>query len=310
MKVCSIAFAIALAAGCQEKAPDSPPKPVTVVPTDGLELLREGAMPRRALRYHVAKGTATPVEMVLDVDMTAAGQGGPLPTMTMQLEIAGDDIKPDGSMSVRTTIHKVTATDRPGATIAADKMGTQLMEGIVLRGTLAPTGTLTDMKLDSAGTELPPGITQQLGTLSKTFEQAAMPLPTPPVGIGGEWRQRKTIVQNGMTMVTLTTLTVTGVDGDKVTFTSATEVTGPDQSLSQGGMAIAIKHLRGHGTGKGTIDLARMVIAGEFTAEFTADMSADGQDAPMAMKMVTKMTPGSPAQPTETAPQPQRQLQP
>jgi hypothetical protein len=308
MKVCSIAVAIALAAGCQEKASDSPPKPpVAIVPTDGLELLREGAMPRRALRYHVAKGTTTPVEMVLDVDMTAAGQGGPLPTMTMEIEIAGDDVKPDGSMSVRTTIHKVTASDRPGSTIAADKIGTQLMEGIVLRGTLAPTGTLSEMKLDTAGAELPPGITQQLGTLSKSFEQAAMPLPTPPVGIGAEWRQRKTIVQNGMTMVTLTTLTVTGMEGDKVTFTSATEVTGPDQSLSQGGTAIAIKHLRGHGTGTGTIDLARMVIAGEFTAEFTSDMSSEGQDATMVMKMVTKMTPGSPAQPT---PQPQPQQPP
>jgi len=308
MKCCSIAVAIALAAGCQEKAPDAPPKPPVTVPTDGLELLRDGAMPRRALRYHVAKGTTTPVEMVLEVEMTAAGQGGPLPTMTMELEIAGDDVKPDGSMSVRTTIHKVTASDRPGTTITADKMGSQLMEGIVLRGTLAPTGTLADMKLDTAGAELPPGITQQLGTLSKSFEQAAMPLPTPAVGIGAEWRQRKTIVQNGMTMVTLTTLTVTGIEGDKVTFTSATEVTGPDQSLSQGGMAIAIKHLRGHGTGKGTIDLARMVIAGEFTAEFTSDMSADGQDATMTMKMVTKMTPGAIA--AEPAPAPARSPQP
>ena len=147
----------------------------------------------------VAKGTTSQVELALDVDIDASGQGGPLPTLVMTSELVADEVLPDGSAQVRTTITEVTARDRPNSPVTADQMAEQttLMRGLVLRGTLTPEGTLRDLKVDTSGKVLPPGLTAQLDTLSKSYEQVAMPLPTTPVGAGASWILSKTFDQSG-----------------------------------------------------------------------------------------------------------------
>lgn len=299
MRIVPITAAIALfGLGCG-KTEEPTEKPVAA-PTEGLELIKPGADPRRVLRYQLAKGTSTPVTLAVDVDLDAAGQGGPLPTMVMETRIACEDVLPDGSMKIRTTIVHVIAKDRPGGVIPAAQMATAQLDGMAMTGVLAPNGTLKDMHLDLTGKDLPPVISGQLTTLSRSFEQVTMPLPAEPVGIGAQWRQRKTIEQAGMTMLTITTIDVTAIEGDKLVFTSIAEVRGKDQTITQGGTAIALKNLGGKGTGYGTVDLARMMMTGQITGEFHSEMSAGGQDATMKMKIVTRMTPG----PAEPAPAP------
>jgi hypothetical protein len=308
MKMLSIAAAIVLVACGKEAPPAATPSP------DGVKVPVAGAEPRVLLRYHVAKGTTSQVELALDVDIDASGQGGPLPTLVMTSEIVADEVLPDGSTKVRTTITEVTARDRPNSPVTADQMAEQtaLMRGLVLRGTLAPSGTLRDLQVDTSGKVLPPGLTAQLDTLSKSFEQVAMPLPATPVGVGASWIHSKTFDQSGMVMTTTTTFTLTALAGDTLTFESATLVSGKDQSVTQGGQTIDLKNISGKGSGKGTVDLSRMTMTGELIAEFGSDMSSQGENTRMNMKMATRMsppaappsipTPAPPAAPTPTPP--------
>lgn len=296
MKIGSIAVAIVCAAACansKEAAPAGPP------PGDGVQVINPGNEPRRALRYHIAKGTTTALELALDVDIDAAGQGGPLPTLVMTSELVADDVLDDGSMRMRTTIGEVSARERAGSPVTAEQMAeqTRLMSGLVMRGTLSPDGALREMKVDTAGKVLPPGITAQLETLSKSFEQVAMPLPAAPVGVGASWIHTRHITQNGMSMLTATTFTLTAIEGDLLTFQSATVVRGKDQTVIQAGQAIDMKNVGGKGAGKGTVDLSRMMMTGELSAELAADMSAEGESTHMVMKMVTRIAPAPPKTP-------------
>ncbi len=288
MKIPSIAVAAVLAAcGSKDAAPTAAPVP------DAVHVLGAGSEPRQLLRYRVAKGTTNAVDLALDVDIDASGQGGPLPTLVMTSEMVAEDVLPDGSTKLRTTITNVTARDRPGGAITADQMAEQtgLMRGLILRGTLAPDGVLRELTVDSGGRVLPPGLTAQLDTLSKSFEQVAMPLPRTPVGPGASWLYNKTFTQSGMAMTTTTTFTLTAIAGDTLTFESATFVSGKDQTVTQGDQTIQLSKISGKGSGKGTVDLAKMAMTGELLAELGSDMSAQGESTRMTMKMATRLSP-------------------
>jgi len=291
MKTSSIAVALVVAACGSKEAP--PPAPAL----DGVQVVGAGSEPRQLLRYHVAKGTTNVVDLALDVDIDASGQGGPLPTLVMTTEMVAEDVLPDGSTRLRTTITNVTARDRPGGAITAAQMAEQseLMRGLILRGTLAPDGVLRDLKVDAGGRVLPPGLTAQLDTLSKSFEQVAMPLPRTPVGPGASWLYSRTLTQSGMVMTTTTTFTLVAIDGDKLTFESATLVSGEDQAVTQGSATIQLSKISGKGSGKGTVDLSRMSMTGELLAELGSDMSVQGETTRMSMKMATRLSPTPPA---------------
>lgn len=282
---------IALAAAIGACGGDRPPPPV--VSPGAVQVLSPGTGPRQLLRYHVTKGARQRLELSLDVDLDAGGQGGPLPGLVVTNELAIDDVLPDGAARVRTTITDVAARDREGSPISADAMATQtqLMRGLVFTGTLSPEGVLRDVAADTQGRQLPPALANQLDTLAKSFEQVAMPLPATPVGAGATWLHTRAVDQGGMKMSTATTIALVSLDGDTLGFTSTTLVTGKDQAITQQGTTIALSNIKGTGSGAGTVDLARMVMTGELSADFAADMTSDGQTARMGMKMVTRIRP-------------------
>jgi hypothetical protein len=299
MKIPSIACAIVLAVACgKDKAPPPPP-----VINDPVQVVTPGAEPRQVLHYRLAKGSRSLIELALDVDIDAGGQGGPLPTLVMSSEIVADDVLPDGSFAVHTTILDIRARSRSGSPVTAEQMSeqTQLMRGLTLRGTLTPNGALRDLKVDTGATTLPPGLHAQLDTLSRSFQQVAMPLPLTPVGAGAQWLHTKTLDESGIKMTTATTVTLKAIEGDKLTFQSTTVVSGKDQSVTQDDTTIDLKNVSGKGAGSGTVDLSRMVMTGELAAEFGADMSAQGENTRMGMKMVTRVTPGTAAPSSATA---------
>ncbi len=304
MKMSSIAVAVLLAAcGSKDAAPAAAPGP------DSVQVLGAGSEPRQVLRYHVAKGTTNAVDLALDVDIDASGQGGPLPTLVMTSELVAEDVLSDGSTKLRTTITNVTARDRPGGAITAAQMAEQtgLMRGLILRGILGPDGVLRELAVDTGGRVLPPGLISQLDTLSKSFEQVAMPLPRTAVGPGASWLHSKTFTQSGMEMTTTTTFTLTAIAGDTLTFESATLVSGKDQTVNQSGQQIQLSKISGKGSGKGTVDLSNMAMTGELLAELGSDMSAQGESTRMTMKMATRLTPAGspdPATGSGTAPPP------
>lgn len=279
---------IALLIGCgSEKPPPVPADP------NGIEIVYAGSEPRHPLRYQIKKGDKLEVELSLDVELDASGRGGPLPTVIVGTELVANDALADGAMRIRATITSITARDVANSTLSADSMSQhmQLLKGTSLAGTLLPDGGIRDLRAEAA-TKLPPALAQQLETVSKSFQQIALPLPHVPIGNGAAWRLRRTIEQNGMKLITVTTIVASAVDDHGFSFTSTTSLGGPDQKITLQGHTIEMSAIGGVGSGKGTIDLTKMVMTGESTLSFHSDMTADNETDQMGMTMTTRVAPG------------------
>jgi hypothetical protein len=112
-----------------------------------------------------------------------------------------------------------------------------------------------------------------------------------PVGIGARWRTTRDLEENGLHTSTTNTIDLTAIDGDKLTFSLATEIHAADQKVAQQGVDIDVSHLAGTGSGQGTIDLAHFVMTGELSAAMHADMTAAGEASAMDLSMKTTITP-------------------
>ena len=85
MQKITIVLAVGLLAvgACKKEEPASGSggdKPGVAAPSGGIEVISNGAEPRKQLRYKVAKGTKTPVEFAMDIDMEA-GMTMNMPTL-------------------------------------------------------------------------------------------------------------------------------------------------------------------------------------------------------------------------------------
>jgi hypothetical protein len=278
---------IALLIGCGGEKPTPPP-----VDPNGIEIVYAGSEPRRPLRYQIAKGDKLAVELSIDVELDAGGRGGPLPTVIVGTELVATDLLPDASMRIRATIVSITARDVPNSSLTAESMTQhmQLLRGTSLTGTLLPDGGIRELHAVAA-TKLPPALAQQLETVSKSFQQISLPLPHIAIGNGAAWRQKRTIEQNGMKLFTVTTIVVTAIDDRGFSFTSTTSLGGADQTITMQGHKIEMTSIGGVGTGKGTIDLTKMVMTGEATLSFHSDMTADNETDQMGMTMTTRVAP-------------------
>lgn len=266
----------------------------TPAPTDpnGVEVMYAGSEPRRELRYRITKGDKLEVELTIDVELDAGGIGGPLPTVVVGTELVATDVLPDSSMRVRATINSVTSHDVPNSTLSAESMAThmQLLKGMSMSGALLPDGGIRELHAETPA-KLPPAMAQQLETVTRGFQQVSLSLPHLPVGNGAAWRQRKTIEQNGMKLFAVTTIVVTAMDERSFTFTSSTSLGGQDQTVALQGHTIEMTNIGGVGTGKGTIDLTKMVMTGETTLSFHSDMTTAGNTDQMGMTMTTRVAP-------------------
>jgi len=259
---------------------------------DGLEVLSEGTAPKRLLRYAVPKGTHTPIEMALDVDIDA-GIKQNAPTMVIGMDISVDDVTSDGKMTLRSEITGVTARDRPGAISAAMLKGSlDLMTGTKMTAIVGPDGSFHDASLE-VGPKTPPAMKEQLSSMTGNLERVAMQLPKVPVGVGAKWRATKQLEQNGMNMTTTTTFEITAIDGDKISYKSTVAVTGPDQTISTGGISAKISSITGGGGGSGTIDLAKLALTGTHEVSFGATMAAGGETTPLKTQMKLVLSPKS-----------------
>ncbi len=286
MKLALIVCLAGALAGCR-KADDRTAAAVGS-PIDGVEVLTAGASgSQRVLRYHLAKGVKTPLELAMDVEMIAGGRGGKLPTLVMTMEIGADDVLPDGTAKLRMTVIDAQVRDRAGSAVPAGPMRalTAAMIGAVFTASLSPDGKLADAKFDAPKT-LPAAVTAQLTQLTQSIEQLAMRLPGEAVGVGAKWSSRRTVTQNGLAMVTVTTVELTAIEGERVTFTTSSTLSAPDQNVQQDGVSITIKDVGGGGAGSVAIDLSRMAMTGTLNAEFRGLMTAQGQSAPIKMAMV------------------------
>jgi len=289
MKLLIFAAWLVLAAGCRsnDQPPPPPPKPAV----DGIEVVARGAAPQVPLRYRVATGTTSTIELAVDADLTTVEGALKLPTLELTVDLTATAVAPDGTATLRTTVTAASARDRAGVPAAAEVMNRQasMLVGLAQTATLSPTGALGDAKIVATHRDLAAPTQDQLGTLSQSLQQIAMPLPEDAVGNGATWKYRKTMELNQLKVVAVTTVHVTSIDGDRLAYTTTTELTGADQTLVQGDATAQITKIRGHGAGTATADLARLIVIGETSAELAFEMTAGGAPRPTTMRTVTRV---------------------
>jgi hypothetical protein len=298
--VTRIAIVAVLAGACGKKE-EAPPAPPPAPPRQGVEMVSHGAMPQQTLRYRLTKGVRTAVQMEIDTDVSTPSFQRTLPTSVTVMELGADDVLPDGNAKVRTTILRASARERPGAQGSLEVMNAQAMmlSGVEITGTLTPRGTILEPKL-AGRANLPAKAAEGLSGLVSQSQEVAMPLPDPAVGVGAVWRVRRDMSQLGIKLETVTQIEVTALEGSRVTYAMKTEVSGQDQRATVDGVLVDVKNIRGSGTGKGVIDLGRMVMLGEQSLELGFDLAAkdpSGKDQSGSVKMRTakRISPASAA---------------
>jgi len=243
---------------CRDKQSElSPPPP----PRDHVALIQPGAAPFHTLRYHLRKGAQATSELVFDLDARNDGEGGPMPTLVVELSTTVDDVLADGTAKLRITVGRTGVRDRPGGELASDLVRGEAaaMQGVVITETLAPDGKVSDAQVQIAAA-LPDKPHTQLDSLSQSLERLAMRLPSEPVGIGATWREREALPEGGIRAVAETTYTLTSLTGDTVAYTSAGLTSGAPQTLEQDGLKVEVTSVRGHAEARGTVDLSRYAL--------------------------------------------------
>lgn len=270
----------ALIVGCKtNQAPPAPPATDVVV-------VAPGAAPQRALRYAVAKGTKTTIELSIDWKVTAGEIASTLPTIVTTLELSCDDVGKDGSMKLHAKVVDATAHERADSQVAPASIASLLepLKGVSMALTLAPDGRISQPTTEAGAKPLSPAVDEQMKALGTSFQQLAMSLPTPPVGNGAKWRTSRKIQQNGMALTTVTTVDVTSLDATTVGYTLTSEVHGADQTVMQNGIAVELKDLAGTASGKGTLNLTTGVTTGEMHFDLHSQMSTAGSATPMRLQ--------------------------
>jgi hypothetical protein len=283
------ALAVVVAFACKRHEPPPPPRPDpsdVVVQTTGLE-------PRTALRYALAKGSHTTVDLAIESELHAGDMGGPMPTIEVTLELAVEDVLADGRMKLRTTVTEASARDRPGAKATAVAVAVVLeqLKGIAIVATLSPEGKITDAHADLGDKKLPDAVAKQLSSLTRGFDQLAMPLPRDPVGATAKWTSTRQLDLDGMAVTSTATVELVSVTGAQIAFTSKTALVGPDQQITRDGLAIDVTNLRGTGSAHGTIDLGKLATAGGFEQALHSDMAAAGENTPLDMTTKLELRP-------------------
>jgi hypothetical protein len=278
-----------------------------VEPAD-LQIVSLGNEPRTVLRYRIPKGTSQGIEVSVDMNVNAGDMGGPLPTITMSMLVAVEDVAENGQMKVHTTIIEATARDRADAKIPAASIAGPLekLKGIALSSTLSPNGRASKSEVEGAK-QLPTDTAQQLETLTSTLQQVTMPLPNEAVGVGAVWRSSRDIQQNGLKMTTVNTFSLVALDGDKIKYTIDTDVHGPDQTVGAGSASVQIKDITGTGGGDGSFSLTSLDVSAVLASEFRSQMAAPGEETPTKMKIVSqiKLSPQGPQIPSAPTPAPE-----
>lgn len=280
---------------------------------DGITLVSPGSAPLHVLRYRLTKGAKASSELVYDVTIKSDGEGGPSPSLVVDLETTVEDVLADGSAMLRIAVTHATARGQPGTPAATELARKQAvaMQGVVLGETLAPDGKPSNVHVE-AGPTVGDSARAQLDGLLESLAHVSTQLPAEPVGVGATWQARRTLPPGGIRAVSETVYTVTAVTGDSFAFTSTGQMSGGSQVIERDGVKVEVTNTRGHAEAKGSVDLVRYALDVAASSVFTATMNAlVPKDTPgagastieisTATRMMPIAAPVSPAEPDQGA---------
>lgn len=253
-------------------------------------MVKLGDAPQQLLRYHLAKGTTSAMEVVMDYEVAANDKSMKMPTLVLETETTILDVQLDGTASTRTKVVNAAIRAREGAALPGlfgDKA--QRLVGVTFAGTVSAGGRILSSQVVGAD-KVAADLADWVQSIDKSLRAIAMPLPDVPVGVGAQWKHRATVNQQGIHGSTVTSVELVSIDKDKVTYTTTTEASGADQHVTEQGQTTDVKHVGGHGSGRGTVDLAKLAMTGELSMSLSAEMTTNEQTAKVKATTTAQIT--------------------
>lgn len=271
-------------------------------------LIDPGAEPRQARRFQVADGSTQLVRVDMQLENSMSMNDRPLPPQKLppfsldlsflaKASLDGKKGVPYESTILKSQVKAVEGVN-PNLIRGMSEMQKHL-EGIRMGGVFSPRGMVSDAKVLTDLSKLPPEASQAIGSAQQTFDQLSFPLPEEPLGVGAKWETRLSAVTDGMRVEQTILCEVRSIDGGRLDLTVVFQQSAPEQTVTKGTQSFRVQGLRGRGRGSVVLDLAKIApISLDLQLDLELQISpVESPDEKMGMKMNTRMKiePGSPS---------------
>lgn len=163
--------------------------------TSKVRLLDAGAEPREALRYALAPGRTTGLEMglTMTIELTQGERSVPsqkIPRIGTLLDMTTAAAPVDGALGVIALVREVAIAKDSGlpAQVAEKLMPhLQSIKGLQLAYTVTPEGRVKPAGVKLPGDKPAPAADATLQQMSQSLESMIAPFPEEPVGLGARW---------------------------------------------------------------------------------------------------------------------------
>ena len=291
-----------------EAKPDEPAsaEPATTATGPKVELLEAGKDPKQELRYQLEAGSVEKglLKQRTQTKMEGLGgalsglSGGPkLPEMVFTLSIETKKVDADGTahMSYAYTSATIGKSNLPAASLAQMKKG--LAELTKVKGTQVMTdrGFVVKAELDSSAVT-DPQMKQLLGTMDKSVQQMAAPLPKEPVGKGAKWKVTSKVGLMGASLNQIAHYKLKKINGNELVLDVKVEQKAGGSSFSPPGLPpganVDLKKLTSSGKGSTVLTLDRLLPTTNMKVNTLTDVttSALGQAIEMSMSSTVTMS--------------------
>lgn len=245
-------------------------------------LVDAGADPKSPMRYALATGATTGIEMGLSMTLEVAQGERTAPPQTIPriatlLELVSASAPKGGALPIDATIKKVSiAPDAGVPQQIADRLlpHLQAIEGLGLHYEVTPEG-----RVKQAGAKMPdakknPALDGTLTQMTQSLESMIAPFPEEPIGIGAKWQVVSRFDSSGTELVQWSTFQLRERDegGAKLALevvqaAAHAEVTPPNLPA---GVSAKLTEFASTGKGESSVDFA-------YPAPRTATMTVDSK---------------------------------
>ncbi len=250
--------------GCGDDANDDdlPTLPCEAAPVE-LTLLDAGAEPTVPLRLDPTPGDVIELDLDMSVGTEAlidgrAGADHDAPPLSFGLLISVDDVS-DDTVDMSFTYDQASTDDDETALgeMLADLPGASGMLRTDRSGAFQDGGISTD--------GLDPEVESLVEQTERHLAALTAPLPTEPVGVGARWEVASSFESGGVVYCTLTTYTLTSLDGDQYELDiELTQGVAPT-TIADNGTSIDVIGGSGRGTGHSSGSLNSPIAAAAAT---------------------------------------------
>ena len=271
------------------------------VRSGALTLVDPGAAPRRTLRMAIPDGAVETQTMRQQMRMEMSAEGMELPAQALPAtrvtsRIAVRERTADGAAVLESEVLAADVDTAGANPQLAGMIGAQLaaMRGTRMRYAVQPNGRLSQVSIDGdAGNPL---VTGQAQEIARTLEQASIPFPDEPVGVGARWTSGQAVSLNGLTIDQTTEYTVTALDDAQVTLDIRLTQSAKEMRMDAPGMppgaAVTLRSLDGTGSGTSVIRFGGLhrTIDLRMTTRMVLDMAMGGESRTMNQSMTVTMS--------------------